>query len=229
MNFKFLSLLVIAASCVTGRCGVYDFSFTGINGAIPNGSLSGYQSSETISGASGTIESLSVNLNVSGGFNGSLYGYLVGPSGGFVVLLNRVGVTGSNPIGYANTGFNVTFSDSAASDIHTYQNTSYTLNGSGQLTGSWQPDGRNVSPGTVTSSSPRTSMLSSFNGLTPNGTWTLFLSDVLSGPRSSTLVGWGLQITTVPEPANVALAIFGAAAGVIVGVQRWRRARAVRD
>jgi subtilisin-like proprotein convertase family protein len=47
--------------------------------------------------------------------------------------------------------------------------------------------------------------LSSFNGLNPNGTWTLFLADA-SGGAPNTLVSWGLDITgtaAVPEPPSI--------------------------
>ena len=37
----------------------------------------------------------------------------------------------------------------------------------------------------------------------------MFFSD-LSGGNTSTLEGWSLDITPVPEPVNVAMAVFGA-------------------
>ena len=51
-------------------------------------------------------------------------------------------------------------------------------------------------------------MFSLFNGLDPNGVWTLYVADVSSGGEG-TLVGWGLQITTVPEPESAALVGIG--------------------
>jgi subtilisin-like proprotein convertase family protein len=52
-------------------------------------------------------------------------------------------------------------------------------------------------------------MLSSFNGMDPNGQWTLFIADTSAGGEG-TLVNWGMQITTVPEPSMAALiAVFG--------------------
>jgi len=38
-----------------------------------------------------------------------------------------------------------------------------------------------------------------YYGSNPNGTWTLFVTD-LSGGNQSTLVTWGLTVATVPEP-----------------------------
>jgi hypothetical protein len=52
---------------------------------------------------------------------------------------------------------------------------------------------------------PRTNMLSVFNGMNPNGDWTLFLADQGAG-ETATLTGWTLTITAVPEP-SVALCL----------------------
>src|SRR5262249_36122546 len=131
---------------------------------------------------------------------------------------NRVGVTASDSDGYANAGFSVTLSASATHDIHFYQNFGPSYNGNGQLTGTWQADGR-----TSPLSNTRTS-LGTFDGFNPNGTWTLFFADQNAGDKS-TLVSWSLDVEAVPEPVVVALGIFG----VVFAVTRiiaWRRARA---
>jgi hypothetical protein len=161
-----------------------------------------------------------------GGFNGDLYAYLAGPTGGFAVLLNRVGVSNNaTQFGYANSGFaNVLFSDSAANSIQYYQNFSPTLNVNGQLTGTWQPEGVNLDPQSSPSSffgAPQSALLGSFNGSNPNGVWVLFLADVAAGSQS-TVVSWGLAITTtVPEPS--ALALTGAGLMAFLGCRRLRR------
>jgi hypothetical protein len=48
-----------------------------------------------------------------------------------------------------------------------------------------------------------------FNGLNPNGTWSLELWDN-NVNYGNELVGWSLDITAVPEPVNVAIGVFGA-------------------
>ena len=111
---------------------------------------------------------MDVTLNISGGYNGDLYCYLTHGSG-FSVLLNRVGQTSLNPGGYGDTGFAVTLSDLAATDIHNYQTVGYALNANGQLMGTWQPDGRTADPATVLDTATRSAFLSSFNTLSPNG------------------------------------------------------------
>ena len=56
--------------------------------------------------------------------------------------------------------------------------------------------------------SARTVFLSSFNGLDPNGTWTLFIADA-SGGGQSTLQKWSVSIEGVPEPGSFALLLAG--------------------
>ena len=156
-----------------------------------------------------------MTLNLSGGYNGDLYGYLT-HGDGFIVLLNRVGQgTGSEPIysfGYGNTGFDVTLSDAGANGIQNYQEYSYSLNGSGQLTGTWKPNTGGAS------------FASEFNGLNPNGSWTLFFAD-LAGGDTSTLTGFSVNISAVPEPPTWALGIFALLAGGVQLARRWRCGR----
>ena len=168
--------------------------------------------------ASGSkITSVQVSLDVQGGFNGDYYASLRhvtsdGTTTGYSVLLNRVGVglTGDS-YGYSDAGLNVFFDDSASHDIHQYGLTA-SPNG-GVLTGNWQPDGRADDPSVVTDASQRLDILklSSFQGLDPNGLWTLFIEDESSG-GSGTLKSWGLtinaQVAAVPEPSTALAGAF---------------------
>ncbi len=67
-----------------------------------------------------------------------------------------------------------------------------------------------------------TGFQSAFNGQNPNDTWTLFFADMVPGD-TSTLNGWSLDITAVPEPVNVAMAVFGTIAVIVGGVRRYRQ------
>src|SRR4051812_3683802 len=69
---------------------------------------------------------------------------------------------------------------------------------------SWQPDGGDMT---------------SFNGKSGNGTWTLFLAD-LSGGSVSSVTSWGMDINVVTEPVTLALGGFGVIAG-LTGLARW--------
>lgn len=62
-----------------------------------------------------------------------------------------------------------------------------------------------------------------FGDLNPNGTWTLYFADAVAGDQS-TLNSWSLQITAVPEPATLALAVFAGGLAVAAMVGKWKRA-----
>jgi hypothetical protein len=108
---------------------------------------------------------------------------------------------------------NIGLDDTAANgDIHLYQTiagyTTAIADGS-----AWAPDGRSTDPLTVSDADSRTALLSSFDGLDPNGSWTLFVADVSSG-EASAVASWGLIITSVPEPNVTGVFALGFAAWV---------------
>ena len=185
----------------TGVPGTISTNWTGSQ-VIPDNNASGVAFSFNLSAGSPlVITNVTVDLQLSGGWNGDLYAYLSHGSG-FAVLLNRLGTTAANPDGSGVSGLNVQFSDSYLTDIHTALNN--------PLTGNFAPDGRNVNPYGALDTDPRTALLGGFNGLDPNGTWTLFFADV-SPLATSTIQGWSVNIgTTVPEPNSVALLLLGA-------------------
>jgi subtilisin-like proprotein convertase family protein len=147
---------------------------------VPDNNLSGWTDTRSIAGLSGTIQDLSVTLDLANGWNGDLYAYLVHGTG-FSVLLDRVGYAGSG-FGYGDSGFDVTLGLSG-NPIETYQAGWYSLNGNGQLTGTWAAH----------------SGLGTFLGLDPNGSWTLFIADY-SGGGVTTVQNWGLELSLVAVP-----------------------------
>ncbi len=220
-----LSVLLLALACpVRADMVIYSGSFN-VGGVIPDGSLVGFANSQTLSGlSSAPISDVNVTLNLSGGWNGDLYAYLVHESG-FAVLLNRVGAASGNNTGYGNAGMNVLLSDGGAlGDIHTY-------GGAGVPTGEYAPDGRYVDPrssGATIGGTLRTALLSSFNGGNANGTWTLYLADV-SGGDQSTLNSWGLEIAAVPEPRSLVEGTIAALfLGGVIGFYRLKGPKPVR-
>lgn len=219
MKLKFATILsaVFLAAGVNAQVLTTNSYFQSVNTTIPDDNPNGLASSVGVSGIYGTIVGLNVTLNITSGYNGDLYAYLVNTNMGiFSVLLNRVGVQSGNDFGYGDSGFNVTFSTGVTNDIHFYQNLSYTLDGNGALLGTWGADGRDVDPGTnsaVLGDAPQTALLDSFLDTDPNGDWVLFLSDMSFGSES-TLQNWQLDIVTVPEPGTnplLALGSLGAA------------------
>jgi subtilisin-like proprotein convertase family protein len=188
---------------------------------VPDANPVGITSTLNVSGMSGSTTNLTVALNITGGFNGDLYAYLVSPQGSMVVLLNRVGMSSANSFGYSGAGFNITLDSAAAYNVHSYQD--HTSPFTGQLGGTWAPDGRTISPLSVPGAFDAGGLgntLANLNGADPNGVWTLFISD-LSGGNQSTLVNWGLTIVTVPEPQT--LTLLGGSLGALWMMTRKRR------
>jgi len=177
------------------------------NQIIPDNNANGVAFTfNIIAGAPAFITNVTVNLNITGGWNGDLYAYLSHGSG-FSVLLNRIGSTSLNPGGSGVPGMNVELSDSYLTDIHTFAGN--------PLTGAFAPDGRFVNPFTALNTDPRTALLGSFNGLDPNGTWTLFFADV-SPLAVSTIQSWTVNIgVAVPEPGSGALLGLAVAAALV--------------
>ena len=188
----FLSLLAVVLGTGVARGTLYNETWSGPNTAIPVGNPVGTAVNELVSDIPGgeTVGGLTVNLNISGGYNGNLYAYLVAPNGTLVTLLNQPGVSGSNPFGYAGSGLNnVTLQDDGSGG-----NIGTATEVAGQaLTGIYSAAGT----------------LANFNGSAADGTWTLFFADEAAGGGQPTLTSWSLDITAVPEPVNVALEIFG--------------------
>jgi len=207
MNISNLKSSAVIATALFAACFANGQVFstnvlTTVNTAIPDGNFSGLASTATISTLPGAITSVTLTLDITGGFNGDLYAYLAGPVGGFSVLVNRTGVTSGDPAGYADTGFNITFANGSP-NVHFYQlNSPGFDSGSGQLLGTWAPDGRNIDPASSPSAFGSASTgadLSTFVGHAANGNWTFFIAD-MSGGGQSTLVNWGMTVVTTPEP-----------------------------
>jgi hypothetical protein len=200
-----ITALLLAATPIWAQT-VDSTSFTNSTvTAIPDGNPVGVTEQINASGLGGSVTNVQVQLDITGGFNGDLYAYLVSPLGQMVVLLNRSGVDGSNPFGYSDAGYNITLSGTATNDVHYYQANTYSIAG-GQLTGTWAADGRNIDPqssGSIFGSTLPTAGLNLYNGLNGggmNGTWTLFIADLAAGGGSPMLNSVVLTIMTVPEP-----------------------------
>ena len=173
-----------------------------VSTVVRDGDPSGLVSVKTLSTPIVSLTDLNVRLRFTGSCNGDLYCYLA-HSSGFSVLLNRVGRRAGQRFGYADSGMDVTFDDEAiAGDVHNHRLTlkgSHTIPISGPLTNRWSPDGRTASPSNVLNSDSRPALLSSFDGLDPNGDWVLFVADLEAGSLH-TLVSWGLEATGFTPP-----------------------------
>src|SRR6185295_7276833 len=162
---KLLLLATVLASVVAAQAVIYTMNWNSgfaNGGVVPDNNFSGWSDTRTVSTIpAGTFTGLSVALQLSGGWNGDLYAYLVHDSG-FSVLLDHVGVgvSGVSAYGYGDAGMNVTLAATGTS-IHQYGgNNTF----SGAPTGTWQTDNTSGS-------------LASFLSTSPNGSWSLFIAD----------------------------------------------------
>jgi len=215
--------MMVWAGAALAQTSETNFTFS-VNQLVLDANGNGLSMTTNLNITGGTISDVTVALDITGGYNGDLYAFLSGPNGGFAVLLNRVGVSNNaSSFGYGNHGFDIVLSDSAANDVHYYQSASGLINGNGQLTGTWVPDGRNIVPQSAPAlfgSTAPSALLSSFNGTDPNGEWTFFLADLSVGSQSQ-LVSWSLDIITVPEPSVWALGIMSL--GLLAGMRKISR------
>jgi hypothetical protein len=212
------TLLVLQVNAMSSFGLLPNTNTFSVNTPIPDGSTSGIQDVRTITSEIVELTEVKILLKIAGNFNGDLYGYVRHNSGQTThisVLLNRPGRTLSDPNGYSDYGFDVTFADSALADIHNYQLITIPLPGV-PLGGIWQPDARFVDPFVVSTDSPRSAPLSVFNGLSASGEWTLFLADVDPG-GTNFLVSWGLELSGKVLPviswAGPSAILYGTALG----------------
>jgi hypothetical protein len=212
------------AMAPNGRAALYEFqatggghytaSWSGPAQGIPDNDHSGVAFALDFSATGLRITDISVSIFITGGWNGDLYAYLSHGSD-YAILLNRVGAVSNGADGYSASGLNILLQPETThpgiADIHTTQNPEAPPTG-------YAADGR------IDYSDPsRPQTLDVFPDRDPNGSWTLFFAD-LSPVFGSTLNGWNLDITAVPEPVNPALGCF-AGLFLLVALVRCERVR----
>ncbi len=168
--------------------------------AVPDGSPVGIADSETFNmdpNSGDTVGALTLNLNITGGYDANLYAYVVAPNGTMTVLLNQPGVTPGTPFGNPGSGMNITFSDGGPA-----------ITASSDLSG-----------GTYAAAGS----LSGLDGSAADGTWTLFLADLTSGGGTSVLNSWTLNITAAPEPTSLAIFLVATLSCLAVRCRRFKK------
>jgi len=152
--------------------------------SIPDsGKATPYPSAINVAGRSGVITNVTVALK---GFShtwpSDLDILLVGPNGDRVGLFGRRG-------GSANVNnLTITFNDEAMSSL-----------GSSLTSGHFKPSGVSTNLPTPAPSQPYSSQLGTFRGISPNGTWSLYIVDRASRDSGAVSGGWQLNITTQPS------------------------------
>lgn len=180
--------------------------------ANPPGLGSPYPSPITVSGLSGTITD--VNVTLSGWTSGrprDMDVLLVAPTGEKFIIMSDVGGTSTCSI----SNVNITLDDSAAGQFPdyettvcpagglpsgTYRPTNYTFSSEPAPADSF-PSPAPAAPYSNPAPTGAATFASVFNGLSPNGTWNLYVVDdalgnTPAGGTSSFSGGWSLDITT---------------------------------
>jgi subtilisin-like proprotein convertase family protein len=156
---------------------------------IPDsGAATPYPSTIDVDGLVGKISKISVTLtNFAHRYPADVGVLLVSPAGQKIVLMNKAG--GGAPV----TNVNLTFDQAASTAIP--QVTTAT-------TGSYRPaDYKAAGYDFITPAPahPYSADLSTLNGASPNGTWSLFVVDDTAPDNGFINGGWALNITTQPQ------------------------------
>jgi subtilisin-like proprotein convertase family protein len=156
----------------------------------PSGSpASTYPSTISVSGLSGNISNVTATFeNLSHTSASDIHALLVGPTGANIELMADLG-GGSSLVTASNA--TLTFDDAASGG----------LPGSGAIaTGTYKPTNDNPGadsfPSPAPSPSSNTTLTSAFVGTAPNGTWSLYVTDNVSGDVGTMAGGWSLSVTT---------------------------------
>jgi Ca2+-binding RTX toxin-like protein len=185
--------LLLGILSAPARADTFTFSNTGTI-AVPAsgtfGSAAPYPSQISVSGLTGTITQVTVELQtINHTFPDDIDVLLVGPFGQNVLLWSDAG--GGTDLVNVFLGFDDTAAaslpDSTAISTGSYKPTNY---GTPESFGSPAPSG------------PYGSALSIFNGTDPNGTWSLYVTDDNVSNTGSIADGWLLNIDGPTVPAG---------------------------
>ncbi len=157
--------------------------------AIPAiGTASVYPSAIEVSGQTGLVSAVQVSLtNFSHTSPDDVDLMLVAPNGHRVVLMSDVG--GINPV----TNLNLIFDDIATASL---PDSSTITNGTYKPTDFETGD---VFPAPAPNGTQSGKLLSSLNGLSPNGIWQLFLVDDNGANAGSISGGWNISVVSSPD------------------------------
>lgn len=202
-NLFFLAA-VLAVGVAIAQAGT--MSFTTADGAavIPDNSGGAVTACQniTVAGAGPVVDDLNVQVTVAHSWVGDLTYRLTGPNAAVLMLMNRPGRAGTGVGNSANTSVALTFDDAAASTQSAEDAgeapvgtacASATVVGAG-----CGPD--NYIPNTGGADTPIGGVgtnLAQYNGINPNGLWTLCVADS-AGADTGTLSTWTLTVSTTP-------------------------------
>ena len=196
----FCLILIAAADLFIGTVHADVMSFSNVtNIPIRDGdSASLYPSPITVSGMTGTVSKVTVQLkNLTHSQPADVDVLLVGPTGARFVLFSDAG--GSNSI-FATT---VTLDDTSASVLPMTSLTTGSYNPAdfGGLADVFLPPAPAIAfPGDSAAPAGTSTFATKFAGTNPNGVWSLYIMDDTTNGLSGSLGGgWVLTVTTVPS------------------------------
>jgi subtilisin-like proprotein convertase family protein len=183
-----LALATVALATVSFASNAADLTFSNTTSiSIPDVGLGNpYPSTINVSGVTGTTTNVTVTLNnYSHTFSNDVEILLVAPTGQKIILNNDVG--GSSD--YINA--TITYSASASGGV----------SGSPIPSGTYLPaasDPNQSLPGPAPAA-PYSTDLTTLNGVSPNGTWSLYVNDDLAGDSGTIANGWSLTISGIND------------------------------
>src|SRR5688572_15032481 len=156
-----------------------------VSDAGTTGIASAYPSNISVSGMTGTVTNVTVSLNnFNHTFPDDLDILLVAPSGGNLVIMSDAG--GSIDV----TGVTLTFDDAGAAVLP---------DGGPASTGTYKPTqfvAADPFPAPAPAPSANTTFAAAFNGIDPNGTWSLYAVDDTGIDMGTLGNGWTITVTT---------------------------------
>jgi len=179
----------VRADGPTGFTNAANINIPGSGDGVPAGApASTYPSTATVSGLTGLTSKVTVTFtDLSHSSLSDMRALLVSPTGQSLTLMSNVGGGGSL---VDITDQNITFDDAAGTN----------LPGSGSVvTGSYKPTDDNPGAESFPAPAPVPSAataLSTFNGANPNGAWSLYITDNVSGDTGNMGGGWTITVTT---------------------------------
>ncbi len=168
---------------------------------LESGPARPYPSTIGVSNLTGTLGKVTVTIsNLNHAFPGDMNVLLVAPGGANALIMSHAGNQNDS-----TAALNLTFDDSAASPLPE----------TGELSsGTWQPSVYGPAPllggfPAKAPAGPYATALSTFNGVNPNGAWSLYVFDDSGGDSGAISNGWSLvlsMITPVNQLADLQLA-----------------------
>ncbi len=159
-----------------------------------------YPSAITVSGLTGTVSSVTIQLNgLSHGSPSDIEMLLVGPAGEKFVFFSDAGGV------HSVVNFNVALADAGASLVPASSLTTGTFKPTdyGGVSGSFAAPAPTVSGSDLAPPAGSVSFTTQFFGTDPNGVWNLYVMDDVSGSSGTLAGGWTLSITTVPPATTL--------------------------